>query len=313
MPEVEHAGTAAVTPLTGNNWTVGFARPERPLAPGERAPEVGWQAASGGFFTALGIPLRSGRLFEPRDAAPAPPVVIISEEIARRFFPNENPVGRQFQSGDGPMEIVGVVGNIRRAALADMPRADMYFPLEQSPQPSTTLFVKTVADPVASLPAVRAALRAIEPNLVFDRVRSMDEVASSSAALARLAMRLLGGFAVVALVLAAVGIYGVMAYSVRRRTRELGTRVALGASKGDIVRLVMREGLAVTAFGLVIGILGGLMAARSLTAVLYDVPPADPLALFAAAFILAVTAMAACYLPARRASLVDPACTLATD
>ena len=141
----------------------------------------------------------------------------------------------------------------------------------------------------------------------------MDDVASSSAALARLAMRLLGGFAVVALVLAAVGIYGVMAYSVRRRTRELGTRVALGASKGDIVRLVMREGLAVTASGLVIGILGGLMAARSLTAVLYDVPPADPLALFAAAFVLAVTAMAACYLPARRASLVDPACTLATD
>jgi ABC-type antimicrobial peptide transport system permease subunit len=211
------------------------------------------------------------------------------------------------------MEIVGVVGNIRRAALADMPRADMYFPLEQSPQPSTTLFVKTAADPLASLPAVRAALRAIEPNLVFDRVRSMDEVASSSAALARLAMRLLGGFALVALVLAAIGIYGVMAYSVRRRTRELGTRVALGASKGDIVRLVMREGLAITASGLAIGILGGLVAARALSAVLYDVPPADPLALSAAAIVLAVTAMTACYLPARRASQVDPACTLATD
>jgi putative ABC transport system permease protein len=313
LPGVEHAGTAAVTPLTGNNWTVGFARPEHPVARGERAPEVGWQAASGGYFTALGIPLRAGRLFEPRDAAPAPPVVIISEEIARRFFPGEDPIGRLFQGGDGTMEIVGVVGDVRRAALADAPRADMYFPLEQSPQAQTTLFVKTTGEPVPALPAVRTALRAIEPDLVFDRVRSMDEIASASAALARLAMRLLGGFAVVALMLAAIGIYGVMAYSVRRRTRELGTRVALGASKGDIVSLVMREGVAITAAGLVIGLAGGLAAARSLTAVLYDVPPADPLALSVAAAVLVLTAMLACYLPARRASQVDPSRTLASD
>ena len=126
-------------------------------------------------------------------------------------------------------------------------------------------------------------------------------------------MRLLGGFAAVALILAAVGIYGVMAYSVRRRTRELGTRVALGAGKSDIVRLVMREGLAITAIGLAIGVPGGLLAARSLTAVLYDVPTADPWALSGAALMLAVTAMVACYLPARRASQVDPARTLATD
>jgi ABC-type antimicrobial peptide transport system permease subunit len=189
----------------------------------------------------------------------------------------------------------------------------MYFPLEQAPQAQTTLFVKTTGEPVQALPAVRTALRGIEPGLVLDRVRSMDEIASASAALARLAMRLLGGFAVVALMLAAIGIYGVMAYSVRRRTRELGTRVALGASKGDIVSLVMREGVAITAAGLVIGLVGGLAAARSLTAVLYDVPPADPLALSAAAVVLIFTAMLACYLPARRASQVDPARTLAID
>jgi putative ABC transport system permease protein len=313
LAEVEKAGTAAVTPLTGNNWTVAFERPEHPVAAGERAPDVGWQAASGGYFEALDIPLRAGRLFGPRDAAPAPPVVIISEEIARRFFPGENPVGRQVRGGDGTLEIIGVVGDIRRAALTDTPRADMYFPLEQGPQPSTTLFVRTAGDPVLAYPAVRSALRALEPNLIIDGVRSLDDIAASSAALTRLAMRLLAGFAVVALALAAIGIYGVMAYSVRRRTRELGTRVALGASRADILRLVMREGVVITAAGLAAGLAAGWMAARSLTAVLYDVPPSDPATLAAAAAVLALTAMAACYLPARRAAAVDPSRTLAAE
>ncbi len=313
LNEVEKVGMAAVTPLTGNNWTVAFERPEHPVASGERAPDVGWQAASGGYFAALDIPLRAGRLFEPRDAAPAPPVVIISEEVARRFFPGESAVGKTVRGDAGTMEIVGVVGDIRRAALTDTPRADMYFPLERGPQPSATLFVRTTGDPVQALPAVRAALRAIEPGLVIYGVRDLADIAAASAALTRLAMRLLAGFAVVALVLAAIGIYGVMAYSVRRRTRELGTRVALGASRGDIVRLVMRESAVITGVGLGCGIVGGGLAARSLTAVLYDVPPTDPTTLLLAMAVLMVTALAASYLPARRAARIDPARTLATD
>lgn len=313
LPEIEDAGAAVVTPLTGNNWTASFERPEQPVARGERAPEVGWQAASGGYFKALDIPLRAGRLFAPGDASPAPPVVIISEEIARRFFPNESPIGKRVRGGDGTLEIVGVVGDIRRASLTDKPRADMYFPFERSPEASTTLFLQTTGDPVLALPAVRTALRSLEPNLVTYGVRTLDEVAAASAALTRLAMRLLAGFAAVALALAAIGIYGVMAYSVRRRTREIGTRVALGASRGDIVRLVMRQGAGITLIGLAVGLVAGLAAARSLSAVLYDVPPSDPLALAFAAAVLGATALAACYVPAYRAARIDPARTLSTE
>jgi putative ABC transport system permease protein len=160
---------------------------------------------------------------------------------------------------------------------------------------------------------VRTALRALEPSLVVYGARTLEDIAAASAAIVRLAMQLLAGFAVVALILAAIGIYGVMAYSVRRRTRELGTRVALGAGRADIVRLVMRQGAIIALAGLTLGLAGGLAAARSLSAVLYGVPPADPLALSCAAIVLAMSAMAACYLPARRAARIDPAKTLSTE
>jgi putative ABC transport system permease protein len=286
---------------------------DQPVPRGQRPPDVGWQAASGGYFSALGIPVLAGRLFDARDAEPAPPTVVISESIARRFFPNESPVGHRIRQGEGDAEIVGVVGDIRRASLADQPRADMYFSSERSPQLSTTLFVHTASDPLQAFPAVRGALRGLEPDVMLDEVRSLDQVAAASASVIRLAMRLLAGFALVSLALAAIGIYGVLAYSVRGRTRELGTRVALGASNRDIVGLVMREGGAITATGLIVGLAAGLASARSLSAVLYDVPPFDPISLAAAAVVLGLTAMAACYLPARRAARIDPAKTLAAE
>ena len=249
-------------------------------------------------------------MFEDRDRlAPIPPV-IISEEIARRFFPGEDPIGRQLRGGDNRLQIVGVVGDIRRAALTDAPRADLYFPFTDT---TATLFIHTTSDPLLALPAVRTALRAIEPAVVVDTARTFDDIAASSTAIARLAMRLLAGFAVLALTLAAIGIYGVMAYSVRRRTREIGTRVALGASRGDIIRLVMREGGVITIAGVVLGLAAGLVAARSLSTVLYGVPPSDPVSLVAAALVLSLTAMSACYVPARRAAQVDPARTLTVE
>lgn len=307
LAEIEHAGAAAVTPLTGNNWTAGFDRADRPVPAGERPPEVGWQAATRGYFEALEIPLRAGRLFDDRDRIATIAPVIISEEVARRFFPGEDPIGHRLRGGENGLEIVGVVGDIRRASLTDRPRADMYFPFAGT---SGTLFLKASGDPLASLPAVRTALRGIDPQVSVFAARTLDDIASSSIAIARLAMRLLAGFAVVALLLAAIGIYGVMAYSVRRRTREIGTRVALGADRGAIIRLVMREGGVITAAGVIIGLAAGLLAARSLSAVLYGVPPSDPLSLIAAAVVLSTTGMAACYIPARRAARVDAARTL---
>lgn len=310
LPEIESAGVAAVMPLTGNNWTIPFERVDRPVGAGVRPPDVGWQASTGGYFSALGIPLREGRLFEDRDATTPIPPVIISESIARQYFAGESPLGHRLRSGNGELEIIGVVGDIRRGALTDRPRADMYLPFARFADSQSTLFVHTTGDPLQAYPAVRTALRSLEPSIVLHNVRSMEEVASASTAVTQLAMRLLAGFAAVALTLAAIGIYAVMAYSVRRRTRELSTRVALGASRADIIALVMREGGIITLAGVVAGLAAGLFAARSLSAVLYGVPASDPIALTAAAVLLAATAMAACYVPARRASRVDPARTL---
>ena len=307
---VEAAGAAVVTPLTGNNWTVGFNRSDRPVPQGQRPPDVGWQAATGGYFTALQIPLRAGRLFDRRDRPDSAPVVIISEAIRDRFFPGEDPIGKKVQGGNGDAEIVGVVGNIRRAALTDQPRADMYFPIEQSPQNATTLFIRTRSDPMASLESVRTSLRSIEPQIVLREVQTLDGVVRQSVQVTRLALSLLGLFAIAALALAAVGIYGVMSHSVRQRTREIGTRLALGATGSDILWLVMRDGVLVAALGAGIGLACGLAAARSLSALLYGTSAADPLTLGLAVLVLLAVAALACYLPARRATQVDPVKTL---
>jgi putative ABC transport system permease protein len=310
LPEIEHAGVAAVTPLTGNNWTIPFERADKPTPTGVRPPDVGWQASTGGYFESLEIPLRAGRFFEDRDAAAPVTPVIISESIARQHFAKESPLGRRLRNGPNELEIVGVVGDIRRAGLNDRPRADMYFAFARFADAVSTLFVRTTGDPLLAFPSVRATLRTLEPNIMVMQPRSMEDVASRSTAITQLAMRLLAGFAGVAVTLAAVGIYAVMAYSVRRRTRELGTRVALGAGRGDIIRLVMREGGVLTVIGIVFGLAAGLLAARSLSAVLFGVPPSDPWSMGAAATILGFTAMGACYMPARRASRVDPSRTL---
>ncbi len=312
LPNVETIGAAMVTPLTGNNWTAGLQRVDRPLAAGQRPPEVGWQLASEGYFHALRIPLRRGRLFEARDATGAP-VVIISEAVATRFFAGEEAVGRRISLGDVEAEIVGVVGNIRRASLADDPRADLYFPFERVMSPSTTLFIRASGDPIAALPAVRAAVRRLEPHAVLSETRTLSDIAEESAAVTRLATRLLAGFAVIALLLAAIGVYGVMSYRVRRRTRELGTRLALGASPRDITRLVLLQAAAIAAVGLVVGTAAALAFARTLSSLLFEIPPWDPATLASAAALLAVATLAASYLPARRAARVDPVSVLAVE
>lgn len=312
LPEVEMAGAAMVTPLTGNNWTVPLRRVDRPLPAGERPPDVGWQLASEGYFRALRIPLRAGRLFEPRDATGAP-VVIISEAAAARFFAGEAPVGRRISLGSMEAEIVGVVGDIRRASLTDDPRADLYFPFERVMSPSTTVFVRTSGDPLAAVPGVRTAVRRLEPHAVIYETRTLSRIAEDSAAVTRLATRLLGGFALLALVLAAIGVYGVMSYRVRRRTRELGTRLALGATSRDITRLVLRQAAGIAAVGLAVGAAAAVAFARTLSALLVDVRPWDAATLATAVALIAAAALAASYLPARRAGRVDPAIALAAE
>jgi predicted permease len=312
VPGVDTVGAAMVTPLTGNNWTAPLQRVERPIHAGQRPPEVGWQLASRGYFRALQIPLRAGRLFEASDETGAP-VVIISEAVAKRFFPGEQPLGHRLSLGDMQAEIVGIVGNIRRASLTDDPRADLYFPFERVMSPSTTLFIRASGDPNAIVPGVRATVRRLEPFAVVDETRTLTDIAQGSAALTRLATRLLGGFAAIALLLAAVGVYGVMSYRVRRRTRELGTRLALGATPGAITWLVLRQAGGLVAIGVAAGMVAALAFARTLSTLLYDVTPSDPGILAGAAALLAAVSLTASYLPARRAARVDPVAVLSSE
>jgi len=313
IPSVQEVGTAVVTPLTGNNWTVPFERRDRPVPAGERPPDVGWQLASGGFFKALGIPLLSGRLFDARDRPGSQPVVIISRAIERQYFPNENPVGRKVKLGDSDAEIVGVVGDIRRAGLTNAPRADMYLPFEFSPAMGITVFVHTSHEPMATLPSIISSLRSIESRVLIGETTTLGQVAKNSTGTTRLMLWLLGIFAVVAMALAAVGVYGVMSYAVRQRTREIGTRIALGATRGDILWIVMRQGIALAILGMTLGLVAGGVAAQSLATILYGVTAGDATTFLAAATTLGATMLAACYLPARRATRVDPARTLASE
>jgi putative ABC transport system permease protein len=313
VPGVEEAGAAAVTPLTGNNWTVPFERADRPVPAGQRPPDVGWQSATGGYFRAMNIPLRAGRLFSAEDVPEAPMVVIVSEAIEARFFPGESAVGRKVKVQNGEAEIVGVVGNIRRAALTDAPHADLYFPQEHAPGTSTTLFIRTAGNPTAIVPALRTALRAVEPGIVLRGIQPMDDIARESMQVTRLALWLLALFATTAVALAAVGIYGVMAYAVRQRMREIGTRMALGASRGHILWLVLGHGGRIALVGTVVGISVSLVAGRALERLLFGTSPTDPSILLGAAGLLLATALAACYIPARRAARVDPVKTLAAQ
>jgi putative ABC transport system permease protein len=313
VPGVSEVGTAVVVPLTGNNWTVPFERTDRLVPQGERAPDVGWQVASAGFFRALQIPLVEGRLFDERDRPGSPAVVVVSEAVQRRFFPGESAVGKTLKLGDQTLEIIGVVGNIRRAGLDDEARADLYFPFEQNYGGQITLFVRTEGDPASSVGAMRAAVRGVEPNAVFVSSRTMAEVASESVQTTRLLLRLLAAFAATALLLAAVGIYGVMWYVVGQRAREIGTRIALGAGPRDIIWLVLRQGALIATAGTAAGVLVGLVAARALRSILFGVSATDPVILGSAALLLMAAALAACYLPARRALAVDPARTLKAE
>ncbi|HWA55873.1 MAG TPA: ABC transporter permease, partial [Gemmatimonadales bacterium] len=297
-PEVTEVGAAAVVPLTGNNWTVPFERTDQPTPPGQQAPDVGWQMASGGYFRALQIPLREGRLFDERDGPAGPPAVIISEALAQRFFGQESAVGRQVKLGPQAAEIIGVVGSIRRASLTDTPRADMYMSFEHSPQMGTTLFIRTTGDPAQLLPTLQRVLREQEPAIVFGDAETMTQVAAESLRTTRLLLWLLGGFAATALLLAAVGIYAVMAYVVRQQTREIGTRMALGALEADILRMVLRQGAVLALGGILVGLGVGLAAAQALRSTLYGVSAADPVTLVFAALLLGGTTLAACYLPA---------------
>jgi len=258
--------------------------------------------------------LRRGRGIEAGDRAGTPEVVVINEAMARRFWPGEDPIGRRIRiaRGSGPAwrEIVGITGNIHHEGVDREPQPEMYVPFAQQSIRFVRLAVRTAGDPVALAAAVRQAVWQVDPNQPVSRVRAMDDVVGASTSERRFYGLLLGAFAALALGLAAVGLYGVMSYAVACRTREIGIRLALGAARNGIFRMVLGRGARLTAAGIALGLGGALAATRGLEKLLYGVLPTDPLTLVSVAATLAVVALLACWLPARRATRVDPAVTL---
>jgi putative ABC transport system permease protein len=272
------------------------------------------QGVDANYFRTMQIPLVRGELFTERDGPDAPKKVVINETLARAVFPGQNPVGQRIAMPWGDTlraEVVAVVGDTKSAGLDSLPKPVLYWAMDQfATTTSKSLVIRTTGDPMAVATALRGVVHAIDPEQPLADVKPIDEYLSQSVAQRRFSMALLAGFAGIALVLAAVGIYGVLAYAVAQRTREIGVRMALGAREADVLRMVVREGLVVTGAGLAVGILGALALTRVLGSLLYDTSTTDPLTFVAVALALGAVAMFASWLPARRAARVDPVVAL---
>jgi putative ABC transport system permease protein len=311
VPGVEAVGAISAAPLTGG---VGYARfgfnvdgaPAQPAGQSDRA-YVRW--ISPNYFRAMGIPLRAGRDFDQRDQADAAPAVVIDATMAARIFPNENPIGKRLRVSYAPdrvREIVGVVGEVRQTALEMEPAAHIYVPYWQEPTPSMTLVARTTGEPIDVAAAARLQVWAVDKDQPIARLRTMEQLVAGTLTSRRFNMLLLIVFAATALMLAAVGLYGVMAYTVTQRTREIGVRVALGAQARDVVRLVIGQGMKLALIGVAMGIAGAWALTRVMSSLLFDVSATDPATFVLIGAVLTGVAGLACYLPARRAAKVDP-------
>jgi putative ABC transport system permease protein len=265
------------------------------------------------YFSTIGISLLEGRMFTDRDNAEAPGVVIINKEMERRFWPDGDAVGKRITQGllltpgePAEREIVGVVGDVKHFGLAADTEAQMYVPHSQSPWPDMNLVLRADGDPLALAPAVRKTIQAISTEAPIAGLSTMNQILSGSVAQPRFRATLLGLFALAALVLAATGLYGVIAYLVSQRGRELGIRIAVGAQSTDILRLIVGEGLKLISAGVLVGLLGALALTRLLSGLLFGVAPTDPLTFVTIAVVMTAVALLACYVPARRATRVDP-------
>ncbi len=317
-PGARAVGIADYLPLTLTGNADFFEIEGRPASPGGERPGSWTSVVGGDYFQAMGIPLRRGRLPGAGDTEKTRPVVVIDEELARRFWPDGDPIGAHlvWRRGEGAKlsgEIVGVVGSVHWISAAERPQPTTYFWFPQDPGRQLSVVVRTAGDPAAMAGAMAAQVREIDPSQPVAEIRAMRDYVSADLAQPRFTMLLLATFAAAALVLAAIGLYGVIAFSVAQRTREIGVRVALGAQHRDVLRLVMGRGFLLTATGLAIGIGGTIALGRLLAGLLYGVRTSDPLTLLAVALFLAAVSALATYLPARRATRVDPTVALRAE
>jgi putative ABC transport system permease protein len=269
------------------------------------------------YFRAMGIPLREGRFFSDQDHGNGVPVVIISETMARRFWPGQNPIGRRmtpsFHLQQGPREIVGVVGDVKAQGLDADASAMMYVSYKQVPRPYMSFVARTASDPQNFIQAISKAIYSVDKEQALTNVRTMEQVMADSVSGRRFNMTLLIAFAVLALVLAAVGVYGVMNYAVTLRRRELGIRMALGAQTADVLRLVLGQGLTLTLIGVGAGLVGAYGLTHLMANLLYGVTATDFLTFVSVSGVLIAVGLLASYLPARRATKVDPMIALRSE
>jgi putative ABC transport system permease protein len=310
LPGVESASVVSVLPLTGGQGGSPFSIQGRAYDSNSKTPQVvNQQVAGADYFRTMQIPLLAGRLFRDGESGP---VVVINRTMARGFWADpSSAIGRRIllgapRPGAPWLTIAGVVGDVRNSGLDEHPLPQMYVPLEQTPEQSMALVVRTVRDAASVVSAIRAQLFSLDPNQPLYDVKSMEQRVAATVAQPRFQTLLLGAFAVLALALAAIGIYGVVAQSVVERTHEIGIRMALGAQPVEVMRSVLREGFAVGVAGIGLGLTGALGLANLLSGLLYEVPAFDPATFFGASLVLMAAVLAACYIPARRASRLDP-------
>jgi putative ABC transport system permease protein len=306
LPGVSSAEAAAVLPLTGYMMAAGFDIEGLP-ARADVNQGAAINIVSPGYLHAIGVPLISGRAFTPLDSAEAPKVVILNHTCARTFFPHEDPIGKRIRiAGMEWATIVGVVGDLRQGGLVSRPEPEIFVPHLQMSYSGMALVIRSTQDPLRLAGALRSRVESLDKSLAIYEVMTMDELMAQQVASRKFNMALLGLFAFLALVLAAVGIYGVMTYTVTQRTHEIGIRMALGAKQLDVLCLVLRQGTILAALGIGIGFVGALALTRLLSSLLYDVRPRDPVTFVVVSATLGGVALLATYLPARRAAKVDP-------
>ena len=315
LPGVTSVGLASTLPVAGAGGIIHFNIQGRPPKSPHEYILANYRVVSSGYLQTLGVPLMQGRMLQPADREGAPAAVVINQTMARVFFPNESPLGKHIQLGATPensvpwMEIVGIVGDVKQSLASEAP-TEMYVPFRQAnevlPVFFLSLVMRTTTEPLSGSNALRNAIHEVDANQPAVNVRSMQQNMDVSIAQPRFRTLLLGIFAALALLLAGVGIYGVMAYAVTQRTREIGVRVALGSTASAILKLILGQGLRLAGCGVAIGLIAALALGRSLKTMLFEIPSWDPATLIAVAAVLIGVALAACYVPARRATRVDP-------
>ena len=308
LPGVQAAAIVSGLPLSGANENSNFSIEGRTVPSGGQNPQADYTMVSRDYFRAMSIPLMRGRVFTGQETKESPAVAIISQRMAERYWPGEDPIGKRLTLSfeKSPREIVGIVGDVKQASLNAETMPGVYLPFQQFPYPGMTMVIRTQSDMASITSAVRRELQAIDGNVPISEVKSMEQVISASVAQRRFSMMLLGLFALVALLLSAVGIYGVMAYSVSERSHEIGIRIALGARSRDILRMVLGQGMILTLIGLAVGLAGALALTRLMSSLIYGVSATDPLTFAGVSLALGSVALLACYIPARRATRVDP-------